>query len=124
MPFPFSKAALIEKNKAAIAAAQAVINRLNQIGGLSAASEKKRLAQRTRAKNLITQLQTVNAHLKAAGTVVQPLSDAEAEELNRLGNVLDEQIASDAILNAKLDFVKSVLDDVGRLQAIVRSAQT
>lgn len=122
MPFQFSKAALIEKNKAAIAAAQAVINRLNQIGGLSAASEKKRLAQRTRAKNLITQMQTVNANLKAAGTVVEPLSDAVAEELNKLGNKLDEQIASDAILNATLDFVTSVLDDVRRLQAIVRSA--
>lgn len=122
MPFQFSKAALIEKNKAAIAAAQAVINRLNQIGGLSAASEKKRLAQRTRAKNLITQMQTVNANLKAAGTVVEPLSDAVAEELNKLGNKLDEQIASDAILNATLDSVTSVLDDVRRLQAIVRSA--
>lgn len=123
MPFQFSKAALIEKNKAAIAAAQAVINRLNQIGGLSAASQKKRLAQLTRAKNSITQLQTVNANLKAAGTVVNPLSDTIAEELNQLGNKLDEQIASDAILNATLDFAKSVLDDVGRLRAIVSSAQ-
>ena len=123
MPFEFSKAALIEKNETAIAAAQAVINRLNQIGGLSAASEKKRLAQRTRAKNLITQLNTVNANLEAAGTVVKPLSDAAAEELNQLGNALDQQIASDAILNATLDFVTSVLNDVNRLQGIVSSAR-
>ncbi len=123
MPFQFSKAAIIEKNKTAIAAAQAVINRLDGIGGLPAALEKKRLAQRTRAKNLITQLRTVNANLKAAGTVVKPLSDAVADELNTLGNALDAQIASAAILNATLDFVTSVLDDVGRLQTIVSSAQ-
>jgi DNA-binding FrmR family transcriptional regulator len=123
MPFQFSKAAIIEKNNAAIAAAQAVINRLDEIGGLPTGLEKKRLAQRTRARNLITQLRTVNANLRAAGTVVKPLSDAVAEELNELGNVLDQQIASDAILNATLDFVTSVLNDVGRLQAIVRSAQ-
>ena len=123
MPIQFSKAAVIEKNRAAIAAAQAVINRLDQIGGLSGASEKKRLAQRNRARNLITQLRTVNANLKAAGTTVKPLSDAMAEELNELGNTLDQQIASDAILNATLDFVTSVLDDVGRLQTIVTSAQ-
>jgi hypothetical protein len=123
MSFQFSKTALIEKNSAAIAAAQAVINRLDEMGGLPPASETKRLAQRTRARNLITQLRTVNANLRAAGTVVEPLSDDVAEELNELGNVLDEQIASDAILNATLDFVTSVLNDVGRLQEIVRSAQ-
>lgn len=123
MSFQFSKAALIEKNRTAIAAAQAVSSRLDEIGGLPTALEKKRLAQQTRADNLITQLRTVNANLKAAGTVVQPLSDAVAEKLNTLGNTLDEQIASDAILNATLDFVTSVLDDVGRLQTIVRSAQ-
>jgi hypothetical protein len=123
MPFQFSKAALIEKNRTAIAAAQAVSSRLDEIGGLPTALEKKRQAQQTRADNLITQLRTVNANLKAAGTVVRPLSDAVAEELNTLGNTLDEQIASDAILNATLDFAKSVLDDVGRLQSIMRSAQ-
>ena len=123
MPFQFSKTALIEKNKAAIAAAQAVINRLDGIGGLPDDLETIKLAQRTRARNLITQLRTVNANLRAAGTVVRPLSDAVAEELNELGNVLDQQIASDAILNATLDFVTSVLDDVVRLQSIVRSAQ-
>ena len=123
MSFQFSKSALIEKNNAAIAGAQAVINRLDEIGGLPAALELKRLAQRTRARNLITQLQTVNANLKAAATVVEPLSDADADELNELGNTLDKQIASDAILNATLDFVTSVLNDVGRLQALVSSAQ-
>lgn len=123
MPFQFSKAALIEKNNAAITAAQAVINRLDEIGGLPTDLETKRLAQRTRARNLITQLRTVNANLRAAATVVEPLSDADADELNELGNALDEQIASDAILNATLDFVTSVLNDVGRLQALVSSAR-
>jgi len=123
MSFQFSKAAIIEKNRVAISAAQAVINRLDGIGGLPDELETEKLKQRTRARNLITQLRTVNANLKAAGTVVKPLSDAVAEELNDLGNILDKQIASDAILNATLDFVISVLDDVGRLQAIVRSAQ-
>lgn len=123
MSFQFSKAALIEKNGTAITAAQAAINRLDGIGGLPTPQETKRLAQRTRARNLITQLRTVNANLRAAGTVVQPLSDADADELNALGNSLDNQIASAAILNATLDFVTSVLNDVGRLQALVSSAQ-
>lgn len=123
MSVQFSKAAVIEKNMTAIAASQAVINRLEEVVGLPVTTEAKRLAELNRANNLITQLRAVNAHLRAAGTTVKPMSDATAEELNKLGNKLDKQIADDAILNATLTFVTSVLNDVDRLRSIVSSHQ-
>jgi hypothetical protein len=123
MPVQFSKAAVIEKNKTAIAGCDASITRLGKIVGLPVAKEAARLAQLSRARNEKTQLRAVNAHLKAAGTTVQPISDALAQELNDLGNKLDQQIANDAIANATIDFITSVLDDVHRIQTITSGHQ-
>ena len=123
MSVQLSKAAVIEKNKIAISACEAVINRLEHVVGLPAAMELQKLAQITRARNLKTQLRAVNTHLKTAGTVVSPMSEAIAAELNALGNKLDQQIQSDAIANATLDFAISVLADVNRLRGITRSHQ-
>ena len=120
MPVEFSKAAVIEKNKTAIDACNESIKRLNKLGeeGLFPDDETDRLIQLTRATNERTNLKQINAHLRAAGTTVKPMADSVAQELNDLGNRLDQQIRNDLIINASIDFITSVLNDVGKLRAI------
>ena len=118
MPVEFSKTAIIAKNKTAIEACDASSERLENIFGLPVTKEAKRLAQLGRAGDEKKQLRAVNAHLNAAGTTVKPMADKTAEELNDLGNRLDKQIANDAITNATISFITSVLDDVSRIRTI------
>lgn len=118
MPVEFSKAAIIAKNKTAIDACDASSERLGNIFGLPVTKEAQRLAQLSRAGNEKKQLRAVNTHLNTAGTTVKPMADKTAEELNDLGNKLDKQIANDAITNATISFITSVLDDVSRIRTI------
>jgi hypothetical protein len=118
MSVQFSKAAIIAKNKTAIDACDASTQRLGQIVGLPVSKEGQRLAQLSRASNEKKQLRAVNAHLTAAATTVKPMADETAKELNDLGNKLDDQIAKDAITNATISFITSVLDDVNKIQTI------
>jgi hypothetical protein len=120
MPVQFSKNSVIEKNKIAIEACDESIDRLRKLGeqGLFADDEAERLIQFSRAVNERTTLKQINANLRAAGTVVRPIPDNIANELNDLGNRLDQQIRNDLIANATIDFITSVLSDVSRLRAI------
>jgi hypothetical protein len=85
--------------------------------------ESERLIQLSRAVNQKTNLRQINANLTAAKTVVRPMPDNIANELNDLGNRLDQQIRDDLIANATIDFIKSVLTDVGRLRSITDAHQ-
>ena len=125
MPVQFSKKAVIEKNKTAIDACDASLDRLRTLGeeGLFPDEEAERLIQVSRATNERTNLKQVNAHLRAAGTVVKPIADNIANELNDLGNRLDQQIRNDLITNATIDFITSVLSDVSRLRAITDASK-
>ena len=125
MPVQFSKSAVIEKNKTAIEASNESIDRLRLLGeeGLFADEEAERLIQLGRAVNVRTHLRQINANLKAAGTVVRPMADNIANELNDLGNRLDQQIRNDLIANATIDFITSVISDVRRLRAITDAHQ-
>ena len=118
MPVQFSKAAVIEKNQTAIEACNQSIERLDNIVGLSGSKEQKRIIQRSRAVNERANLRQVNAHLRAAGTTVRPMADNVADELNDLGNRLDQQIRNDLIANATIDFITSVLSDAAKIRAI------
>jgi hypothetical protein len=118
VPVQFSKAAVIEKNQTAIEACTQSIERLDNIVGLSVAKEQKRIIQRSNAVNERTNLRQVNAHLKAAGTTVRPMADKLADELNELGNRLDQLIRDDLIANATIDFITSVLTDAAKIRAI------
>lgn len=121
MPVQFSKAAVMEKNQTAIEACTKSIERLEAIVGLSSSKEVTRVAQLSRATNERTNLRQVNAHLRAAGTTVRPMSDAVAVELNDLGNRLDQKIRNNLIINASVDFITSVLNDASRLRSITDS---
>jgi hypothetical protein len=124
MSVQFSKEEVIAKNKTAIDACDASIERLNKLGeeGLFPDDEADRLVQLSRATNERTQLRQVNAHLAAAETTVQPIDDAVANELNDLGNRLDEKIRNDLIVNATIDFITSVLNDASKLRSITENA--
>jgi len=116
---------VIEKNRIAIEACDATIDRLKELGeeGLFADDEAKRLVQLSRAVNTRTNLKQINANLRAAGTVVKPMADNVVKELNDLGNRLDQQIRNDLIANATIDFITSVLKDVNRFRNIVDAHQ-
>ena len=125
MPVQFSKSAVIEKNKIAIDACDQSIDRLRTLGEefLLPNLEQKRKIQVDRATNERTNLKQINAHLRAAGTVVRPMADNVAKELNDLGNRLDQQIRDDLIANATIDFITSVLKDVSKLRTIADAHQ-
>jgi len=125
MPVQFSNDAVIEKNDTAIDACDESIDRLTELGeeGLFPDDESERLIQLSRAVNQKTNLRQINANLTAAKTVVRPMPDNIANELNELGNRLDQQIRDDLIANATIDFIKSVLTDVGRLRSITDAHQ-
>jgi hypothetical protein len=124
MSIQFSKEAVIAKNKLAIDACDASIARLNKLGeaGLFSDDEADRLVQLSRATNEKTELRQVNAHLTAAATTVKPIDEAVANELNDLGNRLDEKIRNDLIANATIDFITSVLNDASKLRSITEGA--
>ncbi len=123
MPVEFSKAAIIAKNSIGIDACELSMARLEGMVGLTVAKEAVRIAQLGRATNQRTQLRSVNAHYKAAGTVVRPMADQTAEELNALGNKLDKQIQDDLIIDGTISFITSVLGDVNRLRTITEAHQ-
>lgn len=121
MPVQFSKAAIMARNKTAIEACELSIACLEGMVGLPASKEAVRLAQLSRATNEITQLKSVNTHYNASGTVVKPMADKTAEELNALGNKLDKQIQDDLIIDATISFITSVLGDANRLRNITEA---
>jgi hypothetical protein len=120
MSVQFSKAAVIKKNQSAIDACSQSIVRLKTLGttGLFPDDEIERAIQEGRATNERTHLRQVNAHLRAAGTIVRPIADDVAAELNALGNRLDDQIRDNLIIDATVDFITTVLDDASKLRAI------
>lgn len=122
MPVKLSKAALTEKNRIAIEACNQSINRLENIDELTDSKETARLIQLGRAVSERTNLKQINTHLKASTTVVSPIDDNLANELNELGNRLDQKIKNDLIINATIDFITSVLDDASKLRGITDSA--
>jgi hypothetical protein len=121
MPVQFSKAAIIAKNNTAIDASDLSIATLEGMFGLPVSKEAVRIARLNRARTERTQLRSVNAHYNAAGTVVKPMAEQTAEELNALGNKLDKQIQDDLIVDATISFITSVLGDVSRLRTITEA---
>lgn len=120
MSVQFSPNEIIRKNESAIDAANQCVNALETLGeaGLFADEENDRLIQLSRATNEITQLEQVNAHLVASTITVQPMDEAVANELNALGNSLEQKISNNLIIDASIDFVISVLDQVSALEGI------
>jgi hypothetical protein len=123
MSVEFSKVEVIRKNKIAIDVCNQSINILRNTDGLTISQEDAILIQLSRAINERTSLRQVNAHLKAAGTIVNPMDDEVANELNKLGNSLDQKIQNDLIINATIAFITDTLSDIGKLRNIVSAHQ-
>jgi hypothetical protein len=109
---------LIASNDKAIEACNLAIERLEEIVGLPASDEHARLAQLSRATNQVTQLEQINANLRASETTVKALDENLANQLNDLGNTLDEQIANDEIADATVSFITDVLTNVDKIRGI------
>lgn len=124
MPIQFSRDEVIAKNTIGINACNASITRLQAMKALPVSLNADKLAAIQRAGNERLQLRTINDNLEAGRTRVQPMSDQQAAELNALGNRLDQQIRTNAIINASIDFIGSVLADVGELRNITSSHQS
>lgn len=116
----FNKTQVIARNDIAIEACNIAIAQLDGITGLGTDSDARRLDEITRAETLRNRLETINENLTAASKVIQPLSAQLVTELNDLGNKLDQQIRNDDLINASIDFISSVLNDVARLRNITR----
>lgn len=125
MSVELTKTEVLEKNKIAIKVCDQSIDRLNNLidGGLLSADGNKALKQKNRAQGEKELLQTVNAHLRAAGTKVSPMNQSTVDELNDLGNKLDEKIRNNLIINATIDFITSALNDAKKLREIVEAHQ-
>jgi hypothetical protein len=123
MPVQFNAQAIIDKNKSAISAATKSIARLKKIRqqGLFPDDENDVEIQLSRALNERTELKDINSNLQAGQVTVSPMNDALATQLNALGNKLEQQIQTDQIIGATLDFVTTVLDDVSKIRSIVSS---
>lgn len=112
---------LIASNEKAIEACNLAIQRLKKIVGLPDDEEDERLAQLSRATNQVTNLEEINAHLGASEITVKPLDENLANELNELGNTLDQQIANDEIADATVSFITDVLTNVDKIRGITGS---
>ena len=120
MPVQFSLQEVIDKNSRALSACESSATRLRSIAGLPAHIEVDRIDELSRASNESTHLRQLDAHLRAALTVVQPIDDQMADELNELDNALDEKIRRNEITSATIDFISNVLTDATRVGNIIR----
>ena len=116
---PFNLQDAIEKNTRALDACRKSKSRLATIPGLIGRDEQDRVAELSRASNEETDLETLDAHLRASAQVVQPLDAETAQELNELDNALDQKIRRNLIIGGTVDFVSAVLDDVTKVRNII-----
>ncbi len=117
MPFDLQDA--IDKNTRALDACRKSKSRLASIRGLIGEDEQDRIDELSRASNEESDLEELDAHLRAAVQVVQPLDNETAEELNALDNALDDKIRRNLIIGGTVDFISGVLDDVIKVRDII-----
>jgi hypothetical protein len=117
MPFDLQDA--IKKNARALEACRKSKARLASIPALIGEDEQDRIAELSRASNEETDLEELDAHLRASAQVVQPLDNETAEELNELDNALDDKIRENLIIGGTVDFISGVLNDVTKVRTII-----
>jgi hypothetical protein len=64
----------------------------------------------------------VQTRLQAAGVVVRPLSDEDAQKLERLSATIDETIERDAVVDAGLATVRSFIATATSVRNLVQSS--
>jgi hypothetical protein len=79
-------------------------------------------AQISECRSEITRLSIIDEHLKAASTVVKPMSGDDEKELQRLADILDQTIHLDTILNATLEGIIELVDNAQELGDRIREA--
>src|SRR5689334_20669916 len=69
----------------------------------------------------LTQLDTIDAHLGAASVEIQPMSAADADQLDQLSAKLDNAILHSATINATIDTIADLIDTVQQVASIISS---
>jgi hypothetical protein len=114
-----SKNELIERNNVAIKALNDAVDRLRELRKGKPVDIRARFNREiARANEQITELEIVNAHLKASNTVVEPMSAETVRRLDELAGRLDQAITNDFKINATFDTVLDVLsfaEEIGSL---------
>ena len=64
----------------------------------------------------------VQTRLQAAGVVVKPLSDEDAQRLQRLADKIDETIERDAVVNAGLATVRTFIETARTVRDLVQNS--
>ena len=119
---PPSRDELIARNTAAIRALEQSIERLRELRKGTDLEDRKRFNREiARADEEITELETVNGHLIAIGTVIEPISPETQARLDELADRIDEAILADFKLNAAFDTVMDVISFAQEIGAIIDS---
>lgn len=118
-----SAAELIETNERAITALNQVLAQLHKllIGALPHENSFLQ-AQISRTRSQIDLLHISNAHLEAAGVLVNPLSAEDKDELLEAFQRVDQAIIQNAIIGATIDTINDVFASVAKIGSITHSA--
>lgn len=113
---------LVQRNTDAIRALEQAIDRLRELRKGADLEDRKRFNREiARAGEEIIELETVNGHLRAAATVIDPISPETEARLDELANRLDRAILSDFKFNAALDTVMDVISFAQEIGSIIDS---
>ena len=119
---PPSKESIIEKNSLAIKSLELSVDRLRELRkGKPLTIRKTFNREIARANEEITDLGLIDAHLRAAITVIAPIDAAVQSRLDSLAKKLDDAIKTDFIINAAFDSVMDVIAFAEEIGSIIDS---
>lgn len=113
---------MISRNTAAIKALELAVERLRELRkGKELTIRKRYTREIARANEEITDLEIVNGHLRAAGTVIDPIDGNVQARLDVLADRIDAAIRNDFKINAAFDTVLDVISFAEEIGAIIDS---
>jgi hypothetical protein len=113
---------MITRNTFAIEALGLAVERLRELRKGKELTVRKRYTREiARANEEITDLEIVNAHLRAAGTVIDPIDNGVQSRLDVLADRIDAAIRNDFKINAAFDTVLDVISFAEEIGAIIDS---
>jgi hypothetical protein len=113
---------MISRNTAAIKALELAVERLRELRkGKELTIRKRYTREIARANEEITDLEIVNGHLRAAGTVIDPIDGNVQARLDILADRIDAEIRKDFKINAAFDTVLDVISFAEEIGAIIDS---
>ena len=113
---------MISRNTVAIKALGLAVERLRELRkGKELTIRKRYTREIVRANEEITDLEIVNGHLRAAGTVIDPMGADVQARLDVLAERIEREIRNDFKINAAFDTVLDVISFAEEIGAIIDS---